>query len=113
MTAREPVGVVVGAIVGAGARWALGEVIDPDAALLVVNVVGCLVIGWALGAGHGAWLTAGLCGSLTSFSALALQIAVLLDGSSYGAAVGWLGATVMGCGFAFAGGTHAARLGTR
>ena len=101
MTARDALGVVVGAIVGATARWTLAEAVDADAALLLVNIVGCLVIGWALATHRGAWLTAGLCGALTSFSALALQVAVLLDQSSYGSAGAWLLATIVGCGLAF------------
>lgn len=108
MTARDALGVVVGAIGGATLRWSLATAIEASAALLVVNVVGCLVIGWALATRRGAWLTAGLCGALTSFSALALQLAVLLDESSYGCAVAWLAATVVGCGLAFAVGRRVA-----
>lgn len=106
MTARHGVGVVIGALGGAAARWGSAEVVGPRPGLLLVNIVGCAVMGWALGHGVGAWLTAGTCGALTSFSALALQLAQDLDAGDVGPLVLWLVLTVVGCWVGFTVGRH-------
>ncbi|WP_419551279.1 fluoride efflux transporter FluC [Candidatus Poriferisodalis sp.] len=115
--------VAVAGIVGAAGRWAVATQIHDDWALLVVNVVGCGLIGWAVaraGRSHAQghprlgsrstprspaapspWLTAGFCGALTSMSALALQLARLLDDGRVGSAGAWLGLTVAACTGAF------------
>ncbi|WP_419921502.1 fluoride efflux transporter FluC [Candidatus Poriferisodalis sp.] len=121
--------VAVAGIVGAAGRWAVATRINDDWALLVVNVVGCGLIGWALAhagrsqaQGHprpgsrgtpgspaapSPWLAAGFCGALTSMSTLALQLARLLDDGRVGSAGAWLGLTVAACTAAFIAGRAA------
>lgn len=106
MTARHGAGVVIGALLGAAARWGLGEAIGPRPGLLLANVVGCVVMGWALERGTGAWLTAGACGALTSFSALAVQLAGDLDAGQGGRPSLWLGLTLVACWAGFTAGRH-------
>jgi fluoride ion exporter CrcB/FEX len=107
MTARDLTGVVVGAVVGATMRWLLGELLGGDGGLLVANIVGCAVIGWATTRSNpGPWLTAGWCGALTSFSALSLQLASQLDGGDPGRATLWLAVTLVGCAAGFSTGRH-------
>lgn len=102
MTARDLLGVVLGAMIGAASRWVLGDLVGTRAGLLVANVLGCLVIGVATTRRDPSpWLTAGWCGALTSFSALALQLASDLDSSRGGSAVGLLAGTISGCAVAF------------
>ncbi len=92
--------VVVGGALGALTRWfaALGfegtagvrdGLIGPyDAdslSVLIVNVAGSALLGWLVaGLPTGSWLlkgaSVGFCGSLTTFSAFALIVAVLADG---------------------------------
>ncbi|WP_420625340.1 fluoride efflux transporter FluC [Candidatus Poriferisodalis sp.] len=123
MGRRIALTVAVAGIVGAAGRWAVATQIHDDWALLVVNVVGCGLIGWAVAraergyaqgrprpGSHGTpgspavpspWLAAGFCGALTSMSALALQLARLLDEGRVGSAGAWLGLTVAACTGAF------------
>ena len=101
MTPRHALGVVIGGVIGAVGRWGFGELMGANPGLLVANALGCLVLGWAVAAGQGPWLTAGACGALTSFSALALQLAVDLDQTRYVAATSWLVVTVVLCTGAF------------
>lgn len=111
-------------VIGAAGRWALATGLDDDWALLIVNVVGCGIVGWATArhernrhrrpprAGVGSagrsdanpspGLTVGFCGALTSMSALALQLARHLDGDGSVATAGaWLGLTAAACTAAF------------
>ena len=111
MTSRDLVGVVVGATAGASGRWALGEIVGVRPGLLLANVVGCLVIGWAARRGTGPWLTAGWCGALTSFSALSVQLARDLDNGSIVRLTVWLAVTTAGCALAFGVGTRSAAIG--
>lgn len=97
MTPRLAVGVVIGGVIGATMRWGLGELMGDRPGLLVANALGCLLFGWALAAGQGPWLTVGKCGALTSFSALALQLAVDVDEAEFAAAASWLAVTVVLC----------------
>ena len=130
MRRRIAVTVAMAGIVGTAGRWVVATRINDDWALLVVNVVGCGLIGWAVAragrlhaqrhprpGSHGApgspavpspWLTAGFCGALTSMSALALQLARLLDDGRVGTAGAWLGLTVAACTAAYVAGRAAA-----
>ncbi len=101
-----------GAAVGASVvRWALALAVPAEWALLAVNCVGCALVGWSSGRARscsrrlGPWFNVGLCGSLTSMSALALLVAEALRAGAVGAAVGWLAANVIGCVWAYALGT--------
>jgi CrcB protein len=86
--------IAVGGAIGASGRWAVAELVDAAGtphvpgtwpwATLVVNVVGCLLIGLAartLSAGTVAWAFAvtGVLGGFTTFSALAVELNDLAD----------------------------------
>jgi CrcB protein len=115
MDRRRLLTVAVGAVVGAGLRWAALDLAGPagaDTALLVVNVAGSAVIGAVLAArsfgrlgGEAArdLLAAGLCGALTSWSALAVQLAQETRAGEWAGATAWLAAPlVLGIGAAAA-----------
>ena len=123
MRGRVAVAVAAAGIVGAAVRWSAAAQIDDGWALLVVNVIGCGVIGWATArherprhrrpaparigstsptdAGPSPALTAGFCGALTSMSALALQLARHLDEGRIATAGAWLALTLAACTAAF------------
>ncbi|RMH79206.1 MAG: CrcB family protein [Actinomyces sp.] len=108
--------VAVGAVCGAATRWAVGELVPASRfpwALVLVNLAGSLVLGMVafraatgrrelvrLGAGIG------FCGSLTTFSSLAVTLAHELgDGGSFLAVevlvvhlAGGVGAAALGAG---------------
>lgn len=70
---------------GASVRWAVGT-IAPDGSFpwmtLLVNLVGCGVLGWVLRARPRPELAAlvgtGFCGGLTTFATMSVEIATLL-----------------------------------
>lgn len=75
---------------GASARWGLVEQAGDTTwpwAVLAANLVGCAVLGfvvtrwWGRGATTSTYVgvTTGLCGSLTTFSSFAVDLAVFLD----------------------------------
>ncbi|WP_419907737.1 FluC/FEX family fluoride channel [Candidatus Poriferisodalis sp.] len=123
MSLRVAATVAAAGIVGAAARSGVATQVDDDWALLIVNVVGCGIVGWATarhaqarhrravrpgigsagrsGAGPSPGLTAGFCGALTSMSALALQLARYLDDGRIAMAGAWLGLTAVACTAAF------------
>lgn len=112
--ARTVAAVFVGGLVGTGLRVAVDSLIPGPIATLVVNVVGSLVLGFLvarLWPTASAWLKAGLgaglLGSFTTFSAVAV---ILVDLGLTVNGVLYLAATlVLGLGAAFAG----LRLGAR
>ncbi len=104
--ARSWAVVAISAAIGAALRWAAVGLIGDRPGLLLCNVLGCGVIGYAVGQSSGPWLTAGLCGALTSCSAIALQVAVDFDAGHYATAVGWLLATVVLGGAVFSASTR-------
>lgn len=123
MRLRIAATVAIAGVAGAAVRWALTTGLDSEWALLVANVVGCSVVGWATarherarhrrpaGAGIGGvgrsdaspsvGLTMGFCGALTSMSALALQLARHLDQGRVATTGAWLGLTIAACTAAF------------
>ncbi len=135
MPPRIAVTVAVAGIAGAALRWGAATQIDDNWALLIVNVVGCAVVGWATArnerthfrrrsrpgspsaggtdAGSSPWLTAGFCGALTSMSVLALQLARHLDDGRIGTAGTWLALTIAACTAAFVGSRIAVRANWR
>jgi CrcB protein len=94
--------VALGAVIGATVRWAALDVAGPSsaaAALLIVNVAGCALAGAVLaGPGIGRLtprrsrdlLVVGLCGALTSWSTLAVQLAQDTRAGNWSGAAGWL-----------------------
>lgn len=89
--------VAAGGAVGATARWAIGTTIDTSPGAwpwptLVVNLVGCLLIGLAarrLRRGSIAWDVAvtGVLGGFTTMSALAVELNDMVDAERPGLAV--------------------------
>jgi CrcB protein len=86
--------IALGGALGASGRWAVAELVDAAStphvpgtwpwATLVVNVIGCLLIGLAartLSTGTVAWAFAvtGVLGGFTTFSALAVELNDLAD----------------------------------
>ena len=93
---------ILAGIAGATARWAAGVVWQPRLALLAVNIAGCALAGWALRQDRlGVWFAVGLCGGLTSFAGVVVELAADIDQGEIAVAAAWLGATVVGCAIAF------------
>jgi CrcB protein len=100
MDPRRAVAVAIGAMVGAGIRWAALRVFGAgavDAVLLSVNVAGCLLLGVlsqlpppAVDSRTMAFLGAGLCGGLTTWSSLAVETAADLRVGDWMPAAPWL-----------------------
>ena len=100
--------VFAGGTVGTLARLGLLEAFPVSGrafpwATFVANVAGALVLGVVVSRGHGrhAFLGAGLCGALTTFSTFQLELLELLDGGSAGLAAGYATAS-LACGLAAA-----------
>jgi fluoride ion exporter CrcB/FEX len=123
MSLRVAATVATAGISGAAVRWSVATQVGDNWALLIVNVTGCGIVGWATArheriqrrgparrgidsasrsvAGPSPALTAGFCGALTSMSALALQLARHLDSGRIATAGAWLGLTAAACIAAF------------
>ena len=108
LASRTAIAVGIGGLAGASTRWALVEVL-PAAdtwpwGVLTVNLVGCLVLGYLAAAAWSAradlpvslGLGTGFCGSLTTFSALTVDVAQMARDSDWGYAAGYLTASVAG-----------------
>lgn len=105
---RAAIAVGIGGLAGAGARWALVEVLPATDiwpwGVLAVNLIGCLVLGYLAAAAWSAraelpitlGLGTGFCGSLTTFSALTVNVAQMARDSYWGYAAGYLAASVAG-----------------
>ena len=103
-------GLAVAGIAGALVRWAVTESInDPLATLLVVNSAGAFVLGVLLRTHkeHSSvrlCVGVGFCGSLTTFSTLAAEIAERIDHGQFANAIGFTAVTVgVGLAAVFAG----------
>ena len=96
------VAIALGGAIGATGRWSVAELLDAATtphvpgtwpwATLVVNVIGCLLIGLAartLSTGSVAWTFAvtGVLGGFTTFSALAVELNDLADADRLAVAV--------------------------
>lgn len=113
---RSAMLVAVGAAAGALARWQIAEWIGTDPGQLpwetmLVNLVGCLLIGIAAARvepGSDQWLAGvtGVLGGFTTFSAFANETRSLLDADRAGTAFVYVAATL-------AGGLGAVALGRR
>ncbi|MBP5093701.1 MAG: CrcB family protein, partial [Abditibacteriota bacterium] len=92
---------------GAVCRFLLGKLfllrLVPPLHTLIINVLGCLVMGIAVGCfGNNKTvlftaLTAGFCGGFTTFSAFSLETLNLMEKGAYTAAVGYAAASVVFC----------------
>ncbi len=105
---RAAIAVGIGGLAGAGTRWALVEALPATDTwpwgVLAVNLIGCLVLGYLAAAAWSAraelpitlGLGTGFCGSLTTFSALTVDVAQMARASHWGYAAGYLAASVAG-----------------
>ncbi len=96
--------VLAGGAGGAAGRWVIGEFgWSSSTTLLVVNTIGCFVLGIVIAAlperEHPIRLAlgVGVCGGLTTFSGLAVDLAVRLDAGDVGEAAA-MGALSLGLG---------------
>lgn len=106
--------VTAAAIVGASSRFGLDAVSrrwfprGPSVGILVVNVAGSFLLGLVVGsvAVHGIdarWrlvVGTGFCGSFTTFSTLAVELAGLADTGRRRMMIGWTAMSVVGGGLA-------------
>ena len=87
-------------VAGASLRWAASEIIDnPLWTLLLLNSAGAFILGTLLRtqAEHSSirlYLGVGFCGSLTTFSTLAAEIAERIDHGQIANAIGFTAVTV-------------------
>ncbi len=104
MDPRRAAAIALGAMAGAGIRWAATRAFGAqsiDAVLLGVNVAGCLLLGFVselppadIDSRTKALLGAGLCGSLTTWSSIAVETAADLRAGEWLGASGWLSANI-------------------
>jgi len=111
LDARELAAIFAGGCAGALARAGLARALPPHPgswpwATFAVNVAGALLLGWAvtrmqerlpLSAYGRPFLGTGVCGALTTFSTLQLELLRMLDRGCVGLALGYGGAT-LACG---------------
>jgi len=105
------VAIALGGAGGSVLRYYVGRTMQGAASsgfplgTLVVNVVGCLIVGalsrWLLAHDasrvlHAA-LIVGFCGGFTTFSAFSLETVGLLSGGAPGKAFAYIGATIVAC----------------
>ena len=96
------ISVAIGGAFGAVARYLIGLAVAFPLGTLAVNVLGSFVIGlvWALFAARGlqTWLPlvmTGFLGGFTTFSAFSLDTLRLVEGGRFGAAGGYVLASVL------------------
>ena len=91
------VAVFAGGCLGALARAGVAEAFPPHAAhwpwaTFVVNVAGAFALGWfavRVGQRELQFLGAGVCGALTTFSTMQVELLLMLDASRYGLAAAY------------------------
>jgi CrcB protein len=105
---RELAAIFVGGFIGALARYGLLEIFPTHPgswpwATFIANVVGAFLLGWfttrlqerlPLSAYRRPFLGTGVCGGLTTFSTLQVELLDLLDHGSVGLAVGYAAASI-------------------
>ncbi|HEX4804639.1 MAG TPA: fluoride efflux transporter CrcB [Conexibacter sp.] len=111
---RELAAIFAGGTLGALARVGLGQAFPHAAgawpwATFAVNLAGAWLLGWSVvrlpAAGYGRpFVGIGVCGALTTFATLQLELLRMLDGGRWALALGYAAASL-------AGGIAAARLG--
>jgi CrcB protein len=104
----ELIAIFAGGFLGAVSRYALSEALPADPGTwpwgtFVANVVGAALLGYGatrlqerlpLSAHARPFLATGLCGALTTFSTLQLEVLRMLDRSDYGLAAGYVAASL-------------------
>ncbi len=105
---RAAIAIGLGGLAGAGGRWGLVEVLPASDTwpwgVLTVNLAGCLLLGYVAAAAWSAraqlpvslGLGTGFCGSLTTFSALTVDVAEMARDGDWGFAAGYLAVSVTG-----------------
>jgi len=108
LTPQAAVAVGLGGLAGAGARWGLVEALPATDVwpwgVLAVNLFGCLLLGYLAAAAWSAranlplslGLGTGFCGSLTTFSALIVDVAEMTRDGDWEYAAGYLAVSVLG-----------------
>lgn len=110
---RELLAVFAGGVVGALARTGLAQALphEPTAwpwATFLVNLAGAVLLGYAVTrlqerlpptAYRRPFVGTGICGALTTFSTLQLELLRMIDAGAWGLALGYAAATIAG-GFA-------------
>ncbi len=108
LATRAAIAVGIGGLAGAGTRWALVEALPSTDTwpwgVLAVNLIGCLVLGYLAAEAWSAraelpitlGLGTGFCGSLTTFSALTVDVAQMARDDDWGFAAGYLAVSVLG-----------------
>lgn len=108
LSGRAAIAVAIGGLAGAGTRWALVEALPATDVwpweVLAVNLAGCLILGYLAAAAWSAraelpftlGLGTGFCGSLTTFSALTVDVAQMARDSDWGYAAGYLAVSIAG-----------------
>jgi CrcB protein len=105
---REIAAIFVGGFLGAAARAELVEVLPPHAgrwpwATFTVNVAGALLLGYLvtrlqerlpLSSYRRPFLGTGLCGALTTFSTMQVELLAMLDRGDYALAAGYALASI-------------------
>lgn len=93
-------GIAIAGIIGASLRWGTNELVDdPLVALLILNSAGAFILGILLATHHvhssvRLCLGVGFCGSLTTFSTLAAEIAERINHGQIANAFGFTAVTV-------------------
>ena len=93
----EVVAVFAGGCIGALARTGVAEAFAPHAArwpwaTFVVNIAGAFALGWfvvRMGQRELQFLGAGVCGALTTFSTMQVELLFMLDAERYGLAAAY------------------------
>src|ERR1700759_4963136 len=107
---RELGAIYAGGVIGALARVGLSEALPPavDAwpwATFIVNMVGAALLGWFVtrlgerlppSTYRRPFLGTGICGALTTFSTLQLELFRMVDAGYVGLALGYAAATIAG-----------------
>lgn len=108
LSGRAAIAVGIGGLAGAGTRWALVEALPATDVwpwgVLAVNLAGCLILGYLAAAAWSAraelpftlGLGTGFCGSLTTFSALTVDVAQMARDSDWGYAASYLAVSIAG-----------------
>lgn len=105
---RELAAIFAGGVVGAVARVAVARALSPGAATwpwdtFAVNVVGALLLGYfatrlqerlPLSAYRRPFLGTGVCGALTTFSTLQIELLRMIDAGRIGLAAGYAAASI-------------------
>lgn len=100
MTARRLTAVAIGAVVGSALRWAMVRTagLPTEPAIIVVNTVAAALLGWLRAAVTNGTVRrrevedlvgAGICGALSTWSALAVRLGELLLAGDLAAAIVW------------------------